>query len=1456
MLNKIIQFSIANKLVIALGTLGLIFWGIYSLNQLPIDAVPDITNNQVQIVTSAPSSGAEDIERYVTFPIEQTMATIPGIEEIRSFSRFGLSVVTVVFNDETDVYWAREQISQRLQEAKNAIPAGLGDPSMAPVSTGLGEIFQYILKPKPGYEKEYDASELRTIQDWVVRRQLLGTKGVADVSGFGGFLKQYEVAIKPEVLRSFGISLTELYNALASNNQNTGGAYITKSSATYYIRSEGLTKNLDDIRNVFVKNVGDRPVLVRDLAEVRYGHAIRYGALTNAEKGEAVGGIVLMLKDANASQVIVDVKDKMEQIKKTLPEGVDVEVYLDRTKLVDKAIHTVATNLIEGALIVIFILVLLLGNLRAGLIVASVIPLAMLFAVSMMNLFGVSGNLMSLGAIDFGLIVDGAVIIVEATLHHLVMRRTKHVLSQSELNFEVESSAKKIMKSAAFGEIIILIVYLPLLTLVGIEGKMFSPMAQTVIFAIIGAFILSLTYVPMISSLALSRKPLPKKTISDRLVTWIQNKYEPILNRVIRHQKMAISLVLTLFVVAIVIFSRLGAEFIPTLDEGDFAVEVRGITGGSLENMVGITTQSARVLKQQFPNEVKTCVGKIGTAEIPTDPMPMEACDLMVILKDKAQWKKAKNREELASKMQAVLSNTVPGASYSFQQPIQMRFNEMMAGAKQDVVVKIYGEDLNQLAHYARQAGAIASGISGATDVYVEEVTGLPQILVRYNRAAMAHYGIAVSDVNSAINLGFAGQPSGQVFEGEKRFDLVVRLDGQARKNIEDLRNLTVLNNQNISIPISQLADVQLEPGPNQIQRDDAKRRIIVGFNVRGRDVESIVNELKDKLAKKVKFDAGYYATFGGSYKNLEKAKARLSIAVPIALLLILLLLYATFQSVKQALLIFSAIPLAAIGGIIALWSRDMPFSISAGVGFIALFGVAVLNGIVLVAEFNSLKKDKGYQGLRVILAGTRVRLRPVMMTAMVASLGFLPMALSTGSGAEVQKPLATVVIGGLISATFLTLFLLPVMYYLVENGKLKLKKSSTASKLVSLAVIVVFAPFAQGQVEVHYSLEQCLQFAQQSNLELQVAQLAIEQAALDRKALVPIPKTDVSFMLGQYNSANKTDNNITIKQTIPFPTTFAKGKLVGEASEQSKLAEYNALQWRIEQDVRARYEELKYLVKQQKLVMTADSVFLKIENALIKKNAVGDATLLDVQLAKVSHLKQLQNLANVNLEILRVQTALQSLIHQAVLVWPEELDYQLIAAPMLVDTSVFNQLPQVLVYRQNQQLAEAQIGLLKAQNLPDLSVGYFNQTLIGSQTINGQEVVFTGANRFQGVTVGTTIGIFSGANHAQRKQQSIEVKMAQTQASIVEERLKNELRQLQKTWQIQQEQLANWDQTNQVLALMSSQNTIAFQEGDVDLHMILLNEQSIIQQQLDYYQRIYQSNSIAHQLFGFLPLK
>ena len=1035
MLNKIIEFSIKNKLIIILMTLGLIIYGLFELKKLPIDAVPDITDNQVQIITVSPSLGAPDVERFITFPLEQTNYNIQGIKEMRSFSRFGLSVITIVFRDDVDLLVARQQVAERLQQVSKDIPTNLGVPQMAPISTGLGEIYQYVVRPKKGFEHRYNPMELRTIQDWIVRRQLLGTPGVADVASFGGNLKQYEVAVNPAILKSMGVTITEVFNALQKNNQNTGGAYIEKGPSVLFIRTEGLMNKIPDIENTVVKNLADgTPILIKNIGKVQYGKAIRYGAMTFNGKSEVAGGVVMMMKGSNSNEVIKLVKSRIEEIQKTLPEGVKIDAFLDRTKMVNNAIGTVSKNLLEGALIVIFVLVLFLGNFRAGLLVASVIPLAMLFAIIMMNIFGVSGNLMSLGALDFGLIVDGAVIIVEAILHrfkHLTKFQDKKI-SQEFMDREVYTSSSTMMNSAVFGQIIILIVYLPILTLQGIEGKMFKPMAQTVIFALLGAFILSLTYIPMMSSLFLSKKIDLKKNFSDKMMDQLEAFYHRTLNFVLKIPNLVFFSVVGLFLISLFLMSRLGGEFIPSLPEGDFAVDTRVLPGSNLKTSTDAVQKSSKILMKKFP-EIEKIVGKTGSSEIPTDPMPIDASDMMIILKPRAEWTSAKTYNELAEKMSAELKKNLVGVTYSFQYPVAMRFNELMTGARQDVVCKIYGENLDTLKVYAEKLGAISKKINGAQNIYVEPISGMPQIVISYKREALSQFGLNVEDVNNIVNTAFAGQSTGSVFEGEKKFDLVVRLDGEQRKNVDDVNNLLISTPSGIEIPLSTVASVELKESVNQIQRENAQRRIIVGFNVRNRDIQSTVEDLQKVVEKDFKLPSGYSISYGGTFENLQQAKSRLMIAVPISLLLILLMLYFAFNSVKYGLLIFSAIPLSMIGGILSLWIRDMNFSISAGVGFIALFGVAVLNGIVLIAEFNRQKLV--HSDLKeVVKIGGKTRLRPVLMTALVASLGFLPMAISTGEGAEVQRPLATVVIGGLLLATFLTLYLLPLIYIWFEE--------------------------------------------------------------------------------------------------------------------------------------------------------------------------------------------------------------------------------------------------------------------------------------------------------------------------------------------------------------------------------------------------------------------------------------
>lgn len=1057
MFQKLITYSIRHKLVIGVLSIALAIWGVWSLMHLPFDSTPDITDNQVQVITQAPSLGAQEVEQYVTTPVEMALANIPRIQERRSISRSGLSVITLVFDDAADIYWARSQVSQVVVQLEKELPKNT-ETEMGPIATGLGEIYHYTIRAKEGYEHKYSLTQLRTMQDWIVRKQLSGTPGVAEVSGWGGYVKQYEVAINTDQLNASGVSVSEVFDALQRNNANTGGSYIEQNSNQYYIRGIGVVKNLEDVANITVKTVDGTPVKVGDVAKVQLGHATRFGAVTRNGEGEVVAGIAIMLKGENFQEVIKNVKERISQIQKSLPEGVVIEPFIDRTNLVDRVEGTIARNLIEGGLIVIFVLVIFLGNWRAGLVVASVIPLSMLFAFGMMKTFGIDGNLMSLGAIDFGMIVDSAVIIVEAVVTHINTGHfsqpevraaylaqcqnggaaTPFALTQKQMDEEVHFSASRIRQSAAFGEIIIMIVYIPLMTLVGIEGKMFRPMALTVFFAILGAFILSLTYVPMASSLMLSRKVHTRKTFSDRVIEKLQAWYRPVLDWVLARNKDVITGAVALFCVSIVGFKYLGGEFIPSLEEGDFAVEMSMSQGTSLSQMVESCSKAEKLLKKEYP-EIKQVVSRIGSAEIPTDPMPVERADIMIALKPKAEWTSAKTTPELMEKMEETLS-AIPGLEAEISQPIQMRNNELLTGIKQDVAIKIFGDDLDVLTQQAGKVKRMIEDVPGVSGIFVEEVAGLPQIQVKYNHEKMAAYGVSVDDISEILETTFAGAVAGSLYEGDKKFDIVLRMD-PSQRNVETLEQLSIPLKDGTNIPLSQVADIDYSPAPAQVSHEDGARRIYVGFNVKGRDVQSTVEDIQEILDEKLKLPDGYYYNYGGEFENLQSATNRLMVVIPIALVIILLLLYATVKNVRESLFIFSAIPLAAIGGVWALWLRGMPFSISAGVGFIALFGVAVLNGIVLIGQMNLMQReektaDKLSASIGVtelihhrIIESCMVRLRPVLMTALVASMGFLPMALSQGDGAEVQRPLATVVIGGLITSTLLTLLVLPAIY-------------------------------------------------------------------------------------------------------------------------------------------------------------------------------------------------------------------------------------------------------------------------------------------------------------------------------------------------------------------------------------------------------------------------------------------
>ncbi|MCX2477546.1 CusA/CzcA family heavy metal efflux RND transporter [Pedobacter sp. MC2016-15] len=1447
MFDQIISFSIKNKITIGLMTLALVLAGVYAVYHLPVDAQPDITNNQVQIISQAASLGAQEVEQFITAPIELAMANIPDILEKRSISRSGISVITLVFKDNTDIYWARQQVNEQLREAESSIPRGFTRPVLAPITTGLGEIYQYVLHTKPGYKDKYTATDLRTLQDWLVRTQLAGTPGVAEVSGWGGDVKQYEVALDNDKLNAMGLTIPEVFEALEKNNENTGGSYIEQQSKAYFIRGLGQIQNLEDIRKTVVKSTGGRPVLIRDIAIVQAGSATRYGAVTRNGEGEVVAGVTLMLKGENFNQVIRNVKERIVQIQKSLPEGVVIEPFIDRTELVGRAISTVKRNLLEGALIVVLILVLLLGNLRAGLVVASVIPLAMLFAFAMMKLFNVSGNLMSLGAIDFGLIVDGAVIIVEAIVFRLTENRlftNKAELSQQEMDQEVYVAARQIRSSAAFGEIIILIVYLPLFALVGIEGKMFRPMAGTVAFAILGAFILSLTWVPMASSLFLSRKTVHQLNWSDRFIRFAQKYYQLILIRVLRIKVAIITVTLILFAASIWAFARMGGEFIPTLEEGDLTVEISMMQGSSLSEVVKTFGKAEQILKSRFP-ELKQVVTRIGSSEIPTDPMPMERGDMMLAMKARDEWTSADSREEIMEKMEQALS-VIPGINVEITQPMQMRFNELMTGIRQDVAVKIYGDDLEVLSAEAEQVAAIVAPVKGVTEPFVEKVSGLPQITVNYNRDKMAQYGLNISDINMILRTAFAGNVAGVVFEGEKRFDMVVRLQRDLRENISNVKNLLVPLPTGNKVPLSQVADIAFQDSPAQVSREDGKRRIFVGFNVKGRDVESTVKEISALLEKKVKLPSGYYLSYGGQFRNLQEAKQRLLIAVPAALILILILLYLTFRSVKQTVLIFTAVPLAAMGGIAALLLRDMPFSISAGVGFIALFGVAVLNGMVLIGHFNQLEQEGMHDIYQRVLQGTQDRLRPVLMTASVASLGFLPMALSSSAGAEVQRPLATVVIGGLITATFLTLFILPCLYLLFNKVK-------TLRGVPSLVVIFCFigclAPSnAAAQQPKSLTIDSAIAIALRNNLQLKAADLSVAHAAKMQGTAFDLPKTEV-MLTQDPTSGGNMDNALGLTQNIAWPGLYKNQKKLLEQQLILARRSGNLSRAEVTRNIRSVYYAGLINREIWKVLHYLDSIYAGFVKRAELRFKTGETSRLELISAqnKYQEIQTLKAAAEVdfNSNLLYLQQLMNT-------TEKPEIAHQPILMPMRIepDSLDISRNPQLNQEQQHIDLAKAKVKVERSKALPDLTIAYHQQIVVSGFNPANINRAYHPGTRIAGLQLGLAVPVFSKAYRARIQAEQLSGKIAESNYALAKSNIKMQ-------YELELQQYTKFRKavsyyTSGGLARADEQiriTQVSFHLGEIGYIEYIQNIAGAIQVKLTYLETLSQLNQSAIQL-------
>ncbi len=1348
MFDNIIAYSVKNKFVIGLLIVALTIWGIYSIRQIPIDAVPDITNNQVQIITISPTLATQEVEQFITTPIELTLQNLQQVEEIRSISRFGLSVITVVFEDSHDIYLARQLVSERLKEAQNSIPEGLGTPEMAPISTGLGEIYQYVVRPKEGFESKYSASDLRTIQDWIVKRQLSGIEGVAEINSMGGYLKQYEVAINPNLLKSMQISITDVFEALANSNENTGGAYIEKSHQTYYIRSEGTAKSLADIGNIVINNTENIPILIKDIAKVQYGKAPRYGAMVrNGE--EVVGGKVMMFKGANSAEVTAMVKEKVIQIQASLPQGVIIEPYLVRDKLVKTAMGTVEKNLVEGGLIVIFILVLLLGNWRAGLIVASVIPFAMLFAVSMMNLLGISANLMSLGAIDFGLIVDGAVIIVEAIVHRMQTKHAGKMLTQSEIDGEVISSSQKIRTSAAFGEIIILMVYIPILALVGIEGKMFKPMAQTVMLAITGALILSLTYVPMMAALFLNKKVSNKRTIADKIIDFFQRGYTPILAKALQMKRAFVGATILIFLISVLVFTRMGGEFIPTLEEGDLAMQQILPPGSSLSQSIETSKMIQHKLLKEFP-EIIDIVANIGSAEIPTDPMPVEIADYVLVMKPKEEWTSAANRQEMFEQIEESLE-AIPGVGYEFSQPIQLRFNELMTGTKADIAIKLFGDDLNTLYNEAKEAEKLINNIDGVATVNVEQTVGMPQIIITYNYAKMAQYGLHIKEVNQVIRSAFAGEKAGVIYEGEKRFDLVIRLDEQFRRGIQDVENLFVSLRNGTQVPLNSVANINLLDAPMQVSRENTNRRIVIGVNVGDTDVETLVENIQGQLAAKMELPSGYYFTYGGQFENLKAANARLSVALPLALALIFILLYFTFGSLSQAGLIFTAIPLSAIGGIWALQLRGLPFSISAGIGFIALFGVAVLNGIVLIGYFNQLKKEGMTSTKERILTGTKVRLRPVIMTAAVASLGFLPMAISTSGGAEVQRPLATVVIGGLISATFLTLVILPIFYYWIEKWNEKKSSSAAFSAKSMLPIIFIlgisFATKAQEPSPI--ALREAINIAIANHPNLKAARLEVEKNKALQNLKINLGTTDISYQgdgLRDERYGQQVNQIAFLQNFKSLGSTKASNRLQKELTKQSEFTRQlteSDLKWSVKQ----LYFKIQYKKQLKKLYTRLSETYAAYNDKAKVRVELGAANAIESLSIKAKYNEYKLLLRQVKIEIGNLNKEFQLLLNTPKPFTTNETLTVLKFSPTLDSSS------NILLQQSKQNIAieEAKAKAMRADLNPNFNLGYAAQ--------NYQQGGFLNA-----VQAGISIPIFNGQIRKRLKAQKMSIEIANYQ--------------------------------------------------------------------------------------------
>ncbi|WP_369765120.1 CusA/CzcA family heavy metal efflux RND transporter [Flavobacterium sp. WC2429] len=1433
MLEKIIAFSLKNKLIVLLFTLCILGFGVFSIFQISIGAVPDVTNNQVQVITTSRNLSTQDIEQYITYPVEIEMANLPGVKEIRSISKFGLSVVTIVFEDDLGTYLPRQLIAEKIKSASEKIPAGFGTPEMGPITTGLGEIYQYTLEVQPEFKNNYSVTDLRTIQDWVVKRQLSGIKGVVEINTWGGFLKQYEIAINPSQLKAMNIATTDVFTALEKNNSIAGGAYIEKINQSYFIRAEGKVKNLEDIENIVVKNSNGFPVYIKNVADVRFGHANRFGAITGNGEGEKVLGQVMMLKGANSKQVINDVKDRIAIIQKSLPEGVYINGFLERSELVGKTTFTVAENLTLGCLIVIFVVVLLLGNWRSGLVVASVIPLCLLFAISLMNIFGIDANLMSLGAIDFGIIIDGAVIIVEFIAFQIASKSAQlGPLSKEDRQLEIDQitykSASKMMNSAIFGQLIILIVFIPILSLSGIEGKMFKPMAMTFSFALVGAMIFCFTYVPVVSSLFLKPTVENPKSLSSKLIRKLNSWYLPLITWALVNTKKVLYGAFGLLVMVIVLFTTMGGEFIPTLDEGDFVIQPVLKTGTTLTKTIATTTKIEKIILKNFP-EVEQVVSRIGAAEVPTDPMSMEESDVIVKLKPKSEWVSASSKDELADKIKTAIEKQIPNMEIEFTQPIEMRFNELISGTRSDVAVKIFGEDLNVLARKAHEIKKAIAKVEGASDIIIEKTEGLPQMTVKYDRSKIARYGLNISDLNEMIALGFAGKTVGNVFEGEKRFDMVIRLDQSNRTGINDLKNLYITTSSGEQIPLQELASIDYTEGPAKISRDNTNRRIVVGINVRNRDLQSVVTDIQKIVDTQIKLPTGYYVQYGGQFENLQSAKARLMIAVPIALFLIFILLYFAFGSVKEALMVYSAIPLSAVGGVLFLWIRGLPFSISAGVGFIALFGIAVLNGIVLIEHFKELK----HQGMKnideLILKGTTDRLRPVLLTAAAAALGFLPMAISSSAGAEVQRPLATVVIGGLFTATILTMIVLPILYKLFEGKefrKPRFKKHHSATYIIFLILSSSFS-FAQNTTT---ELDSLISKGISNNKGLKAHQLQVDKFQANINSAFAFDKTNIYYNYDQNNVAynNEPLKIFGIQQRFSFPTVYGAQKKVNTTEFEKEKASFEIQKNKTSLMISKVYYQIVYLQHEEKLYQYLDSLYQNFSKASDRRFELGETNYLEKITAEAKFRQIKTKLSQIKNEKQAEYETLQALVQSEDKIVIKSIKI----IPLNVLTNELSKFTYNYYLESVSKNYESQIYLQKQNWFPDLHLDYFRGSNKGiSQSLNG----------FQ---IGIAVPILYTANISKSKVAQLELQSWEQQKQNETQKMDSYLNQKKNELAKYQDALNYYNQygkklSNEIIKV----GNLSFKHGEIDFFQYIQSLENATIIQVDYLDNVLQFN-------------